>query len=545
MIFDPDIPRYGWIDYFHLIRSRWPIVLLICSFVLLAGAEIQQRLPRLYESTLRIEFDAGPEKNQPARSATAFAPTELNDLSRQAAELKSRSLLSEVINACDLENRWRVDGESGALRLLEKRMRISQLPSHRELELSVRDLSPESSAALANAIAARFLERKASEVLAEGSGRVVRLEREVRERHSSIAKIEDRLVEIGARPERSASESADLRQQLVSERSLLRSLEAKCQLARIEASEAIAPAYVLNWSEVSEARVVSFVWIVFPVLMLVGLGLGGLVVMLMARGETRWNIISSLLERLQLPIAGFAPLSGPSLLSGRLAPPHLIESYRDLRTKLKQLPVKDCLLMTLMPLRDRDGLAEAATNLACVLADGGGTVLVIDADFRNPGLHHFFAAANHPGLSDFLSGEIRLEETVIKTRRPNLWFMPSGPLHDDPAGLINGRRMGDLIWDMRSRFEYILIVSAGIHQVSDAGALAALSDFTAVVTPYRGCSLSQIRKAQIAIKSASGRLAAVFLTTSVQNVGSGVGSGLPQAERFDPLASTASRKASK
>ena len=189
----------------------------------------------------------------------------------RAAELKSRSLLSEVINACDLENRWRVDGESGALRLLEKRMRISQLPSHRELELSVRDLSPESSAALANAIAARFLERKASEVLAEGSGRVVRLEREVRERHSSIAKIEDRLVEIGARPERSASESADLRQQLVSERSLLRSLEAKCQLARIEASEAIAPAYVLNWSEVSEARVVSFVWIVFPVLMLLSL----------------------------------------------------------------------------------------------------------------------------------------------------------------------------------------------------------------------------------------------------------------------------------
>jgi hypothetical protein len=176
--------------------------------------------------------------------------------------------------------------------------------------------------------------------------------------------------------------------------------------------------------------------------MLVGLGLGGLLVMLMARGETRWNIISSLLERLQLPIAGFAPLSGPSLLSGRLAPPHLIESYRDLRTKLKQLPVKDCLLMTLMPLRDRDGLAEAVTNLACVLADGGGTVLVIDADFRNPGLHHFFAAANHPGLSDFLSGEIRLEETVIKTRRPNLWFMPSGPLHDDPAGLINGAPHG-------------------------------------------------------------------------------------------------------
>ena len=201
--------------------------------------------------------------------------------------------------------------------------------------------------------------------------------------------------------------------------------------------------------------------------------------------------------------------------------------------------------MTLMPLRDREGLAEAATNLACVLADGGGTVLVIDADFREPQLHRSFDSANHPGLSDFLSGEIRLEETVIKTLRPNLWFMPSGPLHDDPCGLISGRRMGDLVWNMRSRFDFILVVSPAIHSVSDAGALSALADYTAVVTPYRGCSLSQLRRAQVAINSASGRLAAVFLTTKISYASPGDSSKAPQAERVDPRALSGSRNGSK
>lgn len=545
MIFDQNASGYGWVDYFHLLRSRWPIVLLVCSLVLLSGAAVHKRVPRLYQSALRIELEVAPGETGPGRSATAFTATQLNDLSRQVAELRSRSLLSEVVGTCGLVGRWQVDGESEALHLLEERIRVKELQADRALEVTALDLSPEFSAALANAVADCFLERKAAAVQSEASARVVRLAQDVRERHEAISKIEARLVEISDLPGGSGRESVDLRRQLVSERYLLRSLEAKHQLAGIKAGEAVAPAYVLDRAEVSEAKAAVSFWTTLPCLIVVGLISGGLVAIMMARGETRGNIIASLLNGLQLPVAGFAPLSGASLLSGRLVPPFLMESYRDLRTKLQRLPSGDCLLMTLLPLRDPEGLAEAATNLACVLADGGSTVLVIDADFRNPQLHQLFDAANHPGLSDFLSGEMRLEETVIKVRRPNLWFMPSGPLHDDPCGLITGRRMGDLIWDMRSRFDFILLISPAINEVSDAGALAALADCTAVVTPYRGSTLSQLRKARVAIESASAQLSAVFLTMKVPNVGSGVRSGAHQAGRLDPVALSGLRNGSK
>lgn len=517
MIFDQNASGYGWMDFFQLLRSKWPVVLLTCSLVLLSGAVIKKRLPPLYEASVRIGLDKPEGGNGPDFSTTSFRATQLNDLARQAAEIRSTGLLSEVIGRCKLSERWEMEGEAEILTRLKEWVRVEELPGERTLILSARDLTPESSADLANAISERFLERKDSEIQAEANARVRRLEHEVKERHEEIKRMETRLVEIKESPAGSEVESEDLRRKLISERYLLQSLEAKHQLAVLEANDTGTLAHLIESAEAKTAKFAAPVWLTLPGLASLGFLTGMLAILLLDGGRTRWNLIANLLNHLHVTIAGFAPLSGVSLLRAKTAPVKLIEGYRELRTRLLRLPAGDCLFINLMPLRDREGLAEMVTNLSCVLADGGKMVLVIDADFRHPRLHRFFDAANHPGLSDYLSGEMRLEETVIKVRRPNLWFMPSGPLHEDPCGLINGRRMGDLIWDMRSRFDFILVVSPSIHEVSDAGALASLADFTALVTPYWACSISQLKKAKLALEAASARLCAVLLTTKLES----------------------------
>jgi capsular exopolysaccharide synthesis family protein len=532
MIFDQNASGYGWIDYFHLLRSRWQIVLLVCSLFLLGGAALQKKVPRLHESVVRLELGTGQETpDAPARSLSEFQASQQNDFSRQIAELRSHNLFSEVVVACDLVKRWGAAHDAHAIRLLEARSEVEALPQDRAIVLRARDLNPAASAELVNAMADQFLSRKESEIRGEANARVVRLEREVGERHRAIESIEARLVELGADATGSEEEKTDLRRQLVSEGYLLRSLEAKHQLAAVEAGEAKSQARLVERAAESSARLIVPLLLTLPSLLFLGLLSGVVVTILAERGDIRLNFLANLMQRAQLPLAGFAPTCGESLITGRLLPTRLIESYRDLRTKLQRLPAGDCLLMTLMPLRGRDGLAEATTNLACVLADGGSTVLVIDADFRNPQLHRHFDAANHPGLSDFLSGEMRIEETVIKTLRPNLWFMPSGPLHQDPAGLIAGRRMGDLLWDMRSRFDYLLIAAPSIHEVAEAGNLAALADYTAVVTPYRDCTVPQLKKARLAIESASAQLTAVFLTVSLD----GAAADVPQPAGSVPV----------
>ncbi len=532
MTFGQNASGYGWVDYFHLLRSRWPVALLVCSLFLLGGAALQKKVPRLHESTVRLELEAGKaESDAPAPSLSEFQASQLNDFSRQIAEMRSHNLLSEVVVACDLVKRWSTANEADATRLLAARSEVEALPQERTIVLRARDLNPAASAELVNAMADQFLSRKESEIRAEANARVVRLAREVAERHRAIASSERRLLALSSEAGSSEDEKTDLRRQLVSEGYLVRSLEAKHQLAAIEAGEAKSQARLVERAGESSAKLIVPLFLTMPCLIMLGLLSGIVVTILTERGDIRLNFLANLVQRAQVPLAGFAPVCGASLLTGRLLPTRLIESYRDLRTKLQRLPAGDCLLMTLMPLRGREGLAEATTNLACVLADGGSTVLVIDADFRNPQLHYHFDAANHPGLSDFLSGEMRIEETVIKTRRPNLWFMPSGPLHADPGGLIAGRRMGDLLWDMRSRFDYLLIAAPSIHEFADAGALAALADYTALVTPYRDCRVPQLKKARLALDAASAQLTAVFLTVNLE----GGTTGPPRPEASVPV----------
>jgi tyrosine-protein kinase Etk/Wzc len=182
-----------------------------------------------------------------------------------------------------------------------------------------------------------------------------------------------------------------------------------------------------------------------------------------------------------------------------------------------------------MPMRGKDPVAEAVASLGAVLADAGRTTLVIDADFRSSALHELFEAARHPGLSDFLSGEMRLEETVIRARRPNLWFMPTGPLPEDPGGLLGGRRMTDLIWDLRSRFDFILLVSPSIHEVSDGGLLANLADYTLVTTPDAGHSFKRLQETKTALETVSAQMGGVLLTKRVvvDLVGEAVGKPVP------------------
>lgn len=507
---------YGHADFLWVLRSRWPLGLLVASVVFLGGAAWKKQTPRLYEASVRIEMAPDFEVAQFDHAKGAFQASSANDLVREASELRSRALLSEVVGPCDLVERWAAADEAGAIELLEDRIRVEELPVLLSLKLEARDTTPEFAATLANAIAGRFLERKQAEVRAETNARVLRYERELEEREVDNDAIQARLVAIAGRPDGGKGEPDDLRRRLASGRNLVRSLEAKLQLAVLEAGEAFATARIVEPAAPATALSVGSFWTTVPGLLLGGLAAGLLAALLGDREKARWSVVANLMERLEIPIAGFAPVSGSSLLAETSPSPWLVEAYRDLRHRLSRLPAGDCTLLTVMPVSPETSIAEPVVNLACVLADGGSTVLVIDADFRRAELHPFFDAANHPGLSDFLSGEMRLEETVIRTRRANLWFMPSGPLRDDPCGLLEGRRMGDLVWDMRSRFDFILVASPSIHEVSDAAPLAAHADFTAVVVPYAGHSPSRLKETRIALETVSARLAAVFLTTRTE-----------------------------
>jgi capsular exopolysaccharide synthesis family protein len=93
----------------------------------------------------------------------------------------------------------------------------------------------------------------------------------------------------------------------------------------------------------------------------------------------------------------------------------------------------------------------------------------------------------------------------------NLYFMPSGILPADAAGILNSRRMSELITDVKARFDLVLIDSPPILGVSDASVLASEVDLTVVVIQHRKLPRNMLLRVKQAIENVGGNLLGVVL----------------------------------
>lgn len=516
MILGQDLAKLSWIDGLYLLRSRWPLVLLIGSMVWLAGAAVRSQHSPSYELSVSLQFPPPVDGTLPYATGRSPSPQDsLATLAQARAELCSATLLSEVLSSDEFAKAWQIPDTEENRRRLAERLRVGVDPARRQVTVTLRERDRELAAAIAGALTERYLEkdRAASQSLAHA--RVQQLERE---RQEIIRRI-DRLEVEGDTPPAATDEARREAgrptpgERLASEKQRLLALEAQRRVALQEWKEAEPRAQLLTPVSAEAAIAITPPHLRLPVIGLLGIVLGLAFALSRPARAMRWSTLAELMQQLDVPVVGLAPLTGKAAIGQEGEAIHqLLEPYRDWRNRLLRLPTGDCALFTLMPVQGAEPISEAVANLACVLADAGKATLLIDADFRQPTLHRHFDAAQHPGLSDYLSGEMRLEETVVRSRHANLWFMPTGPLHADPGCLLNGRRMSDLLWELKRRFDVVLLVSPSIHEISDAGILAGLADYTLLGTPYWGHSLRQLRETKTALETLGAACGGVFLT---------------------------------
>lgn len=188
------------------------------------------------------------------------------------------------------------------------------------------------------------------------------------------------------------------------------------------------------------------------------------------------------------------------------------EAYRILRTNIEfNRKNRDANCITVTSGGAGEGKSTTLCNLAVVCAQGGYTVLLIDADLRRPSMHTHFDAGNATGLTNFLTTNVRMEDVVIRTAVENLYFMPSGLLPADSAGILNSQRMSDLIEDAKSRFDIVLIDSPPILGVSDASVLANEADLTMIVVQHRRLPRQTLMRVKQTVENVGGTVLGVVL----------------------------------
>ena len=214
---------------------------------------------------------------------------------------------------------------------------------------------------------------------------------------------------------------------------------------------------------------------------------------------------------LEVPVLAVVP-QGVGVLHQMSGESPDAEAYRILRTNIEfNRKNPDDNAITVVSGGAGEGKSTTMVNLAYICAQGGYTTLMIDADLRRPRLHTFFDINNSVGLTNYLTTDIQLEDVILKTPVENLYFMPSGILPSDAAGILNSRRMSELIRDVKGRFDLVLVDSPPILGVSDASVLASEADLTMIVVQHRKLPRKMLMRVKQAVENVGGHVIGVVL----------------------------------
>jgi len=158
------------------------------------------------------------------------------------------------------------------------------------------------------------------------------------------------------------------------------------------------------------------------------------------------------------------------------------EAYRTIRTAIYfGIPSGRSKTLLVTSPAPGDGKTTLVSNLAIAMAQAGQRTLVLDADFRRPRQHEIFEIDDSQGLSDVLTGQGSVDEVLRESGIEGLDILPCGPVPPNPSELLNSNAFADLIKDLATKYDRIVIDSPPVMPVADARILAALCDVTLVV----------------------------------------------------------------
>ncbi len=149
------------------------------------------------------------------------------------------------------------------------------------------------------------------------------------------------------------------------------------------------------------------------------------------------------------------------------------EAFRTLRTNVQFTSVdsqtKKIMITSAGP---REGKSTTVANLAVSMAQAGKSVLVIDADMRNPTQHKLFELDNRQGLSVALVQDQDYQQYIRETAVPGVMVLTGGPIPPNPAELVGSKRMKRLIQEFSEQFDMVLIDTPPIIAVTDSAIIA-------------------------------------------------------------------------
>lgn len=160
----------------------------------------------------------------------------------------------------------------------------------------------------------------------------------------------------------------------------------------------------------------------------------------------------------------------------------LTEAFRILRTNINFI-AKDGIppkVLTFTSFNIGAGKTFSVMNLGTTLSFLDKKVVILDLDLRKGTLSSRMRVEKEKGVSHYLSdSSISVDEILYQSDvANNMDFIPIGLIAPNPVELLLGKRLDELIAELKERYDYIIVDGVPMGIVADASIVDRISDLT-------------------------------------------------------------------
>jgi tyrosine-protein kinase Etk/Wzc len=164
---------------------------------------------------------------------------------------------------------------------------------------------------------------------------------------------------------------------------------------------------------------------------------------------------------------------------------NIAESFRSLRTNLDfyvRSGQKKVIMVTSS--MEGEGKTFVALNIAMSYAQLDRKTILLDFDLRKSETYFNEKEETKEGLSFYLINKVNLGDIINKSPHENLDYILSGVLPPNPTELVALGKTEELITQLKNKYDYIILDTTPLGQVTDAYQLINLADVKVIIARY-------------------------------------------------------------
>ncbi len=177
------------------------------------------------------------------------------------------------------------------------------------------------------------------------------------------------------------------------------------------------------------------------------------------------------------------PVSEAGLRERRVLSPNegdpFADAYKILRIQVaRRMRENEWNVLAVTSPGEREGKTLTAVNLAVSLAmETHRTVLLVDADLRNPGVHDLLGLGESRGLADYLLDGVPVEDLLVHPDIERLIVLPGGRRLPNSTDLLTSPKMVSLVKELKYRYASRMVLF-DLPPILSAADVLAFSPYT-------------------------------------------------------------------